>query len=143
MEAPKDAVSKLSLSEGVDWSRRDLPRFPQPLGVLVRRAFRSGLAVAERLSVLLCCPGAGEGSSLPRGSRSPVATRGSQEVRGLLCSSFQGPGLLKTPAVSGVDSWTPGSPSVLYFINDLCPRCSSLARGVHVADAEVRGGWLP
>lgn len=100
MEAPKEAVSKLSLSEGVDWSRRDLPRFPQPLGVLVRRAFRSGLAVAERLSVFLCCPGGGEGTSLPRGSHSPVATRGSQVLT-------QGSALLQFPGSRPLED--PGS----------------------------------
>ena len=66
VEAPKDAVSKLSLSEGVGWSRRDLPSFAPPPGVLVRReCSRSGLAVAERLSVFSAFLGVGRVQVFP------------------------------------------------------------------------------
>lgn len=117
MEAPK------SLSEGGNWSRCELPRFPPPLWVHVRRVFSPGLAVATWLSAFLCFPGGREGTSLPCGPHSSVATSRWQVLThwggyksslwasqfsgnfkmagpnsgGLLCSSPLGPGPLEDP----------------------------------------------
>lgn len=139
VEAPK------SLSEGGNWSRCELPRFPPPLWVYVRRVFSPGLAVAVWLSAFLCFPGGGEGTSLPCGPHSSVATSRWQVLIQGVCSAPVpwAQDLSKTLAVTGVDIWPLGSPSLLCFINQLCLRCSSLTLRVHIIDAQVRGGWLP
>lgn len=74
-EACRNGVEALkSPSEGGDWSRCDLLRFPPPLWVHVRRVFSPGLAVATWLSAFLCFPGGGEGTSLSCGPHSSAAT---------------------------------------------------------------------